>query len=192
MIEAEAADPDVEMGGDDGDAPDAEPETSTGATAENDQLVFAEEEPDPPKRVTFVDCLTSPVVELLVGQREQMTRLSAHQALLVRSPWFEEACGRLVGVSPKTIELPNDNLDAVGCFLEYTYTGEYHPRKLDGAGCGSLERDPGEPVMDVTGEQLLKHAQVYTLASKLQMPALRTLAHSKINCVDSTAKGEIA
>lgn len=46
--------------------------------------------------------------------------------------------------------------------------------------------------MDTSGEQLLKHARVYTLASKLQMPDLRTLAHSKIHCVDSTAKGEIA
>lgn len=42
------------------------------------------------------------------------------------------------------------------------------------------------------GEQLLKHARVYTLADKLGMPALKSLAHSKIHCVNSSAKGEIA
>jgi len=83
-------------------------------------------------------------------------------------------------------------LDAVGCFLQYLYTGEYYPKKLDGPGQSGLERDPGEPILDTTGGQLLKHARVYTLASKLQLPSLRTLAHSKIHCVDSTAKGEIA
>lgn len=45
--------------------------------------------------------------------------------------------------------------------------------------------------MDETGEQLLKHARVYTLAEKFGVEKLRTLASSKIHCVNSTAKGEI-
>lgn len=48
------------------------------------------------------------------------------------------------------------------------------------------------PDLDETGDQLLKHARVYTLAEKLGMGTLKTLAHSKIHCVNSSAKGEIA
>lgn len=81
-------------------------------------------------------------------------------------------------------------MDAVGCFLEYLYTGDYFPKKVPGQR--TLETDPSIPKVDETGEQLLKHARVYTLAEKFQVPNLRTLASSKIHCVNSTAKGEIA
>lgn len=77
----------------------------------------------------------------------------------------------------------------MGCCLEYLYTGEYFPKKL--VGQRSLEADPTVPSVDDTGEQLLKHARVYTLADKLGLGGLRTLASSKIHCVDSTARGEI-
>jgi hypothetical protein len=78
----------------------------------------------------------------------------------------------------------------VGCFLEYLYTNDYFPRKI--AGSRDLERDPATPEVDESGDQLLKHARVYTLAENLQLPALKALASSKIHCVNSTAKGEIA
>lgn len=91
---------------------------------------------------------------------------------------------------PRQLELPSEDMDAVGCFLEFLYTGEYFPKKVVGAR--ALEADPSIPKVDETGEQLLKHARVYTLAEKFQIPALRTLASSKIHCVNSTAKGEIA
>jgi len=44
----------------------------------------------------------------------------------------------------------------------------------------------------MTGDQLLKHARVYTLADKFGLAVLKNLASSKIHCVNSTAKGEIA
>lgn len=91
---------------------------------------------------------------------------------------------------PRQIELPQDDMDAVGCFLEYLYTGDYFPKKVPGQR--TLETDPSIPKVDETGDQLLKHARVYTLAEKFQVPNLRTLASSKIHCVNSTAKGEIA
>jgi hypothetical protein len=78
----------------------------------------------------------------------------------------------------------------VGCFLEFLYTGDYFPRKVPGTR--DLERDPATPAVDETGDQLLKHARVYTLAETLSLPALKSLASSKIHCVNSTAKGEIA
>lgn len=56
----------------------------------------------------------------------------------------------------------------------------------------SLEPDPSAPQPDPAGASLLRHARVYTLARKLQLPSLATLAHRKIHLVESTARGEIA
>lgn len=91
---------------------------------------------------------------------------------------------------PRQIELVDFDFDAVGCFLEFLYTGEYFPKKLPGQRV--LESDPAVPSVDDSGDQLLKHARVYTLAEKFGVSALKTLASSKIHCVNSTAKGEIA
>lgn len=88
------------------------------------------------------------------------------------------------------MELTSEDIDAVGCFLEFLYTGDYFPKKLPGQR--ALEADPSVPKIDESGQQLLKHARVYTLAEKFQVANLRTLASSKIHCVNSTAKGEIA
>ena len=38
----------------------------------------------------------------------------------------------------------------------------------------------------------MKHARIYTLGDTLNLPGLKSLASSKIHCVNSTAKGEIA
>jgi hypothetical protein len=69
------------------------------------------------------------------------------------------------------------------------YTGDYFPKKLPGQR--QLEEDPSLPSVDETGDQLLKHARVYTLAEKFGVDKLKHLASSKIHCVNSTAKGEI-
>ncbi|KAI9733711.1 MAG: hypothetical protein M1818_007125 [Claussenomyces sp. TS43310] len=144
-----------------------------------------------PARTTFLDYLKSPTVELVIGQGEEATLLTAHQALLVQSPFFENACAQFSdNAVQRRIDLPNENLDAIGCFLEYVYTGEYYPQRIDGQR--SLVGDETEPKLDLDGKELLKHARVYTLADKLGMADLKTLAHSKIHCVNSSAKGEIA
>ncbi|KAI9826335.1 MAG: hypothetical protein M1832_000252 [Thelocarpon impressellum] len=144
-----------------------------------------------PARITFIDYLKSPIVYLSVGLGDEHTLLTAHEALLVQSPWFEERIGQASGdISPLQIDLSDERLDAVGCFLQYLYTGEYFPRKLE-VSMG-LETDPSMPAIDDEGEQLLKHARVYTLADKLGVAELKTLAHSKIHRINSTAKGEIA
>lgn len=59
-------------------------------------------------------------------------------------------------------------------------------------GQRTLEKDASIPDVDMTGDQLLKHAKVYTLADKFGLVHLKNLASSKIHCVNSTAKGEIA
>jgi hypothetical protein len=70
----------------------------TGANAitngENGTFQDEEEEMVIPTRVTFVDHLRSPIVELLVGEGEGQVLLTAHQALLVQSPFFEDACSQ--------------------------------------------------------------------------------------------------
>ena len=129
--------------------------------------------------------LKSPIITLLIGPEAASTKLSAHQALLARSPYFAAK----IASSDTSISLPNSDIDATSAVLEYLYTGEYVPHKLSAS---SLQRDPTMPKTDETGEQLLKHAKVYTLAEKLGLPPLRRLAHSKIHLVDSTAVAELA
>ncbi|KAI0138645.1 hypothetical protein F4776DRAFT_619317 [Hypoxylon sp. NC0597] len=184
VVEEHPANPgaDVEMG---------EGDEAEGSTARNGggDLPFAEGGDIEP-RTQFIQYLTSPVVTLLVGHGDSETILTAHQALLTQSPFFADACAAFTDDgSPRQIELPNDELDPVGCFLEYLYTGDYFPKKLPGQRV--LEQDPSFPPIDETGEQLLKHARVYTIAEKFGMDKLKSLASSKIHCVNSTAKGEI-
>lgn len=89
-VEEQAANPggDVEMG--EGQAGDEAAAADEGGTSTGD-LPFAEGgEADP--RPTFISYLTSPVVTLIVGTGDNETILTAHQALLIQSPFFAEAC----------------------------------------------------------------------------------------------------
>jgi len=144
----------------------------------------------PNPQTIFLEYLKSPIVQLIVGSGDEETTLTAHKAILEQSPWFNERLSELSD-DALIIDLADDSLDAVGCFLQYQYTGEYFPRRLANATDG-LEPDPSVPAIDNTGGQLLKHARVYTLAQKLGLPELKTLAHSKIHRINSTAVGEIA
>ncbi|KAI1759299.1 hypothetical protein GGR53DRAFT_152251 [Hypoxylon sp. FL1150] len=183
-VEQQSSNPgaDVEM------AEVVEPEASAPGNGEGD-LPFAQGG-DQDQRVQFISYLTSPVVTLVVGSGDDETILTAHQGLLTQSPFFLDACAAFTDDgSPRQIDLVSEDLDAVGCFLEFLYTGDYFPKKVPGQR--TLEQDPAIPEVDETGEQLLKHARVYTLAEKFGIEKLRNLASSKIHCVNSTAKGEI-
>ena len=65
--------------------------------------------------------------------------------------------------------MPTENLEAVGSFLQYLYTGEYFPRIIGEGREATLESDPNVPSSDESGEHLLRHGRVYTLADKLGM-----------------------
>ena len=58
------------------------------------QLPFAEGGPDeaPEPRTSFITYLMSPVVTLIVGSAGEESILTAHQALLVQSPYFAATC----------------------------------------------------------------------------------------------------
>ena len=115
--------------------------------------------------------------------------MTAHQALLISSPFLASAIAP-ESEKPKTVvDLANEDLDATSAVLEYLYTSEYFPHKVSST---SLQSDPSLPPVDDTGDQLLKHAKVYTLAEKLGIPALRTLSLSKIHLVNSNSVAELA
>lgn len=147
---------------------------------------------NPVERMAFVDHLKSPVVTLLVGPPERETAITAHQMFLSRSPYFQN----IFLTSPTlTVQLPNEDLDAVGCFLQFLYTGEYFPRIVKNPnGEEHLEKeiDDSSNEIDEDGNCLLKHARVYTLSEKLGVLELKHLAHAKIHRINSTAKGELA
>ncbi|KAE8348168.1 hypothetical protein BDV28DRAFT_144190 [Aspergillus coremiiformis] len=174
-------------------------EAVTDATSQDRSLPSATTEPEPrsteqaapPKRhpsIQFLEYLTSPIVELIIGHEESKTTLTAHQSLLLESPFLAERVAAFDKLSPRRIELPDENVEAFGFFLQFQYTRNYAITLAD--SYPEQETLAGE--IDDSGEQLLKHARVYTLAERLGIPALKTLAHSKIHRVNSTSHGEIA
>ena len=64
------------------------------AGAADDNLPPIDEEDKTLGRVTFLDYVQSPIIQLAVGVGENAVVLNAHQALLARSPFFEEACAK--------------------------------------------------------------------------------------------------
>jgi len=133
------------------------------------------------------------MVELAIGPSSSPpTVLTAHQALLVKSPYFASQVSKFTPDQPRRIDLPDEDIDATGSFLEYLYMDEYFPKRLDSSRDAPLEADSRTPAQDDEGSALLRHARVYTIAEKFGMPTLKSLAHSKIHRTSSTAKGEIA
>ncbi|OAA71820.1 BTB/POZ fold domain containing protein [Akanthomyces lecanii RCEF 1005] len=156
---------------------------------EDAETSVIQEDPVAETRPSFIEYLSSPVVTLLVGQDAQ-TVLTAHQALLSKSPYFAQVCQAFIeDGSARSIELPEEDYNAMGSFLEFLYTGEYFPRKVPGQRV--LEHDPSAPGIDDSGDHLLRHARIYTLAEKFGMELLKKLASSKIHCINSTARGEL-
>lgn len=134
--------------------------------------------------------LRSPIVELVVGQGAESTTLSAHQALLIQSPYLASACEQFSDSNARQqIDLRDDDLDAASSVLEYLYKGDYFPTLSNQQ---TMEYDPTVPSPDNEGIALLRHARIYTLAQRFGLPALSALAHKKIHLTQSTAKGEIA
>lgn len=92
----------------------------------------------------------------------------------------------------RKIQLPHVDADAIGSVVEYLYTGEYFPKRTSSARDAPPEKDPRLSATDDTGLGLLVHARMYTLANRLGLSELKSLAHSKIHRTASTAKGELA
>lgn len=181
---------DAEMEGAEENPVDIDDDDETAAVpATQDIEPEAEDGPKPPvnPQTRFLEYLRSPMIQLNIGSDTSSETISAHRAILAFSPYFAERLTDDVSV----VDLPDEDVDAMGCFLQYQYTGEYFPRRLANQPDG-LEHDPSVPSIDSTGDQLLKHARVYTLAEKLRLPELQSLAHSKIHRINSTAIGEIA
>ncbi|KAJ5898602.1 hypothetical protein N7504_008890 [Penicillium tannophilum] len=148
-------------------------------------ITLPNSQPDPLKKKNtdkFLDFLTSPIVKITVGQGENETVLTAHQTLLLESPFLNEIVGKFGTSGPRCILLPTENVEAFGCFLQFQYTRDYTVTQSD---------EPSNET-DGSGEQLLSHARIYTLAEKLGLPHLKSLAHKKIHKVNGTPGGELA
>ncbi|RAR14880.1 Kinase-like protein [Stemphylium lycopersici] len=170
---------DVEMGGGD-------------ATGAGEETLLPEIEPETPELVLFADLIKSPIVEVVVGSGESRTAYSAHEAVVRKSPEMAKQIENFAPGGPRQIVYADCDADAMGSVIEYLYTGEYFPKKTSAARDASLEKDPRQPTADNEGLGLLAHARIYTLADRLQLPELKSLAHSKIHRTASTAKGELA
>ncbi|KAF2705537.1 hypothetical protein K504DRAFT_439791 [Pleomassaria siparia CBS 279.74] len=149
-------------------------------------------EPETPKLVLFADYMRSPIVEVIVGTGEQRSTYSVHEAVLIKAPELARQCENFAPGGPRQIVMADVNTDAMGSVIEYLYTGEYFPKKTSSARDAPLEKDPRQPATDDDGLGLLVHARIYTLADRLQLPELKSLAHGKIHRTASTAKGELA
>lgn len=93
------------------------------------------------------------------------------------------------------VDLPDESVDAFSSFLQFQYTGDYLLLENNQSVSTSVSTEtalPNGEEVDQSGEQMLKHARIYTLAEKLGLPALKALAHKKIHLINSTARGEIA
>lgn len=91
----EAISADVEMGGDEVVVEVTAGESTVVGDNDTEALPFQDdssEETTP--RTTYIDYLKSPIIGLLVGSGEEQALLTAHQALLVTSPWFADACSK--------------------------------------------------------------------------------------------------
>ncbi|KAK7539478.1 uncharacterized protein J3D65DRAFT_281026 [Phyllosticta citribraziliensis] len=157
-----------------------------------DASMLPDVKPEAPEIIRFLDYLKSPIVEIMVGQGEAQTQLTAHQALLTKSPFFNERVAEFNEATPRRIDLPNEDLEATGSLLEFLYHGDYFPKRTSDSKDSPLEDDPTVPEPDNEGVALLKHARVYALADRFGLPELKSLAHGKIHRTSSTAKGEIA
>ncbi|KAJ4370834.1 hypothetical protein N0V86_008527 [Didymella sp. IMI 355093] len=174
---------DVEMG---------EEVAADAGVGEEEETGMTELEPETPKLVLFADLMKSPIVEVVVGSGDTKAIYSAHEAVIVKSPEFAKQVESFAPGGPRQITFPDCNVDAMGSVIEYLYTGEYFPKKISSARDAPLEKDPRQPVPDDDGAGLLVHAHVYTLAERLNLPELKSLAHLKIHRTASTAKGELA
>ncbi|KAJ5637287.1 hypothetical protein N7490_007166 [Penicillium lividum] len=134
-------------------------------------------------QLTLNSFLVSPFVDIVVGQGDDETVFKAHQSLLLESPFLNEFVKHFESTGPRRIMLPTENVEAFGCFLEFQYTRDYTVSQNEtGLTNGS----------DDGGDQLLRHARIYTLAEKLGLPHLKSLAHKKVHKVNGTPGGELA
>ena len=148
--------------------------------------------------------LTTPFIEIIVGQGTNDNPLKAHQGLLVQSPKLAELIDGLAASDPvstqypftlldsdshqspihqRRIHLPDEDVDAVGHFVQFLYRGDYAIPE---------SHTPDLSDADKSEENMLRHARIYTLAEKLGLPELKNLAHGKIHKIKGTPGAELA
>ncbi|KAJ6103248.1 hypothetical protein N7486_005675 [Penicillium sp. IBT 16267x] len=167
---------------------DGTQQTTTGIEVASEDITLPDAQAESPKKkntdLRFLDFLTSPIVEIIVGQGENETVLTAHQSLLLESPLLSGFVSKFQTSGPRRIPLPTENVEAFGCFLQFQYTRDYTVTQTETTGPSN------ETSADDSG--LLSHARIYKLADDLGLPTLMTLAHKKIHKLNCTPGGELA
>jgi hypothetical protein len=74
-------------------------------------------------------------------------------------------------------------VDAFSCFLQFQYTRDYSIPESDTTNLSEADK---------TEKDMLCHARIYTLAEKLGLPNLKSLAHGKIHKIKGTPGAELA
>lgn len=91
--------------------PDESTERAPPAQMTTAEDVDAEADPAEEERKTFANHLKSPIVTLIVGKNEPAV-LKAHQAFLVRSPYFEDICNAFT--EDGSVRLPSSAMRCLG------------------------------------------------------------------------------
>ncbi|KAI9893453.1 MAG: hypothetical protein M1814_006750 [Vezdaea aestivalis] len=134
----------------------------------------------------------SSIVSLTVGTGDEAVTIGVHKLFLEQSPYFRDLFTS-VADNESQIDLPDEDPTAVQSVIEYLYTKEYFPARIhtEPGVLDQLEKAPGTPEIDESGEELLKHARIYLLAVKFSFKELKDLAFAKIHIVESMPKAEL-
>lgn len=121
------------------------------------------------------------MITLVTGPAKR--RFSAHKDVLCTVPFFQSCLeASFLDAHTSSIELPDDDADAVGAMVSFLYSGEYFPRIQRTQDMRTLEALPhGQH------HQRRIHVHVHTLAEKYAITGLRDLAFRKIFLIDPGA-----
>lgn len=157
---------------------------------------------DPPAALSDPTARHSAVVTFSVGGEGRT--FAAHEEVLRRSPFLEDACRELFFSSRKCIDLGGEDPMTFSLVLEYLYRGDYSPRLLHGRHGAYVEGDAQDPISppsakstffrkDATGAQqhpatllhapsqdvILRDTAVYCAGLRYGLPELQRLALRK-------------
>lgn len=135
----------------------------------------------------------------MVGKDQRL--FAAHEDVLLRSPWFANACRDQFFVdNSRHIPLPDEEPEIFSAVLEYLYKGDYYPRLLhdkrrntwtledDGASISTLKpnkadgRGAAESAFIYhhgVGDYILRDTALYCVAEKFGLEELKRLALRK-------------
>jgi hypothetical protein len=143
---------------------------SASALASSSAYYAIEERLEPRIHSGCFSYLSSPIVELAIGSGETQTTISTHQGL-IQAPYFQGEVDRFTADAPRSIELPNYDIDACAAVLEYIYEGDYFPT----VSGNTMEYDPTIPSPEDHSVLTLIKDKVTVFKAQLRNLTMRSL-----------------